>query len=207
MNEQPKAIIFDYGQVLSLPPTDEARRELVDLSGLEPELFERRYWGHRVSYDRGTMRAEEFWRAVLGLNGDELDPGRLWGLVEADIRAWTEVNEPLLRWLLALPARKVRLALLSNMPADIRAALRLRFGWLERFSVQVYSCEVGVVKPEPAIFRHCLQKLKLEAAQALFVDDREENIEAARRLGLRAVLYQAGVTPLDRLTRAAGFLL
>ena len=204
MSESPKAIIFDYGQVLSLPQNDEAHRELVELSGVDPELFDRRYWAHRSSYDRGTMRAEQFWRAVLGLNGAELDPGRLWGLVEADIRSWTDVNEPLLRWLLALPTRKVRLALLSNMPADIRAALRLRFGWLERFAVQVYSCEVGVVKPEPAIYRHCLQKLKLKAAQVVFVDDREENVEAARRLGLRTVLYQAGVTPLDRLTRGVG---
>ncbi len=204
MSGTPKAVVFDYGQVLSLPQNSEAHHTLVGLSGLEPALFEQRYWAHRLAYDCGRVRAEEFWGAVLGVNGGGVEAARLRRLIEEDARSWLDVNEAVLRWALGLPGRGVRIALLSNMPVDLRETMRLRFGWLERFAAQVYSCEVGVAKPEAAIYLHCLRELRLEAAEALFVDDREENVAAARRLGIRAVRYRAGETPLSVLVRAAG---
>ena len=52
------------------------------------------------------------------------------------------------------------------------------------------SFEVGAVKPEPAIYLRCLESLGVEPGEALFVDDRRENVEAARSLGMDAVLFE-----------------
>ena len=68
------------------------------------------------------------------------------------------------------------------------------------FDVVVASCEVGSCKPAPEIYRICLERLGVSADAALFVDDRLENIQAARDLGLHALhfLGDASVTDLRR---------
>jgi hypothetical protein len=53
------------------------------------------------------------------------------------------------------------------------------------FDAVVVSCEVGIVKPNPMIYQTCLSRLGGQPNDALFVDDRPENIEAAARLGIR----------------------
>lgn len=67
-----------------------------------------------------------------------------------------------------------------------------------RFDAGVMSCEVGLAKPDPRIFRLCLERLGLSAATVLFVDDRADNVEAAARVGLRTLQFE-GPDALDRL--------
>ena len=51
------------------------------------------------------------------------------------------------------------------------------------------SCEVSVCKPDPRIYELCLSRLGVEPGEALFIDDRVENIEAAAALGLQTVHF------------------
>ncbi|HEU4438037.1 MAG TPA: HAD-IA family hydrolase [Methylomirabilota bacterium] len=62
----------------------------------------------------------------------------------------------------------------------------------------VVSCEVGLSKPDPRIYRYCLDRLGLEPSQVLFVDDRADNIEGAARIGLRTMQFEAP-DPVERL--------
>ena len=57
------------------------------------------------------------------------------------------------------------------------------------FDAVVISCEVGLTKPGPPIFRLCLERLGLSAGAVLFVDDRADNIEGAARVGLRTLHF------------------
>ena len=68
------------------------------------------------------------------------------------------------------------------------------------FDVVVVSYEVGLAKPDPRIFELCLSRLGAQAGEALFVDDRAENVAAAERLGLRTLLF----TGDDATRRAHG---
>jgi putative hydrolase of the HAD superfamily len=80
----------------------------------------------------------------------------------------------------------IRTALLSNSWGD----QYFREGWADMFDVVVISGEVGLRKPEPAIFRLTLERLGLAAEQCVFVDDHARNIEAAARLGVIGVLHR-----------------
>jgi putative hydrolase of the HAD superfamily len=71
------------------------------------------------------------------------------------------------------------------------------------FDAVVISCEVGLSKPDPRIYRHCLARLGLEPPQALFVDDRADNIEGAARIGLRTLQFD-GPDALARLRALVG---
>jgi epoxide hydrolase-like predicted phosphatase len=80
----------------------------------------------------------------------------------------------------------IRTALLSNSWGD----QYLRDGWSDLFDAVVISGEVGMRKPEPAIFAHTLDLLGLEPAECVFVDDHERNIRAAAALGITGVWHQ-----------------
>jgi len=78
--------------------------------------------------------------------------------------------------------------------AQVRGDRALEAG----FDAVVISCEVGRSKPEPRIYRLCLDRLGLPAPVTLFVDDRPDNIEGAARVGLRTLRWE-GADALDRL--------
>ena len=84
----------------------------------------------------------------------------------------------------------MKAALLSNMVPEIGARLKQTFTLLSRFTHLTLSCEVGSVKPEPAIYRHVLDGLGVSADRALLIDDRAVNIDAAHALGMHGVVFR-----------------
>jgi HAD superfamily hydrolase (TIGR01509 family) len=81
-----------------------------------------------------------------------------------------------------------RIGLLSNAGEDeIRIIYRDKIDNL--FDEKVISYEVGIVKPDPEIYRICAQRLGVELKECLFVDDSATNIETAKKLGMKTILY------------------
>lgn len=87
----------------------------------------------------------------------------------------------------ALRARGLKVGVLSNTLPSIGRTLGA-LGLSDLVDVAIATCTVGVHKPEPGAFTFALDALGLPAPSVLFVDDRPENVEAARALGLQAVL-------------------
>jgi FMN phosphatase YigB (HAD superfamily) len=65
------------------------------------------------------------------------------------------------------------------------------FQWLYRVNFTTLSAEVRLIKPDPAIYEHCLCGLGVAPSDSLFLDDREVNIAAARAMGIRAVQFHS----------------
>jgi putative hydrolase of the HAD superfamily len=168
-------------------------------------LLEKSYFDCRHEYDRGLLSGEEYWRCVMeraSASSDTLDLRRL---IELDVSGWTRINEDVLDLAFRLHAAGFSLALLSNLPADYRSYFTRHFEWLELFSVCVYSCDLGLVKPEPGIYHICLQRLRMPPERCLFVDDMEKNVAAARALGMRGILFvDAGCLEKELHARLAG---
>src|SRR5262245_17436755 len=82
-----------------------------------------------------------------------------------------------------------KLSVLSNADLSLRGRLQ-RDGLHDLFDDLVISAEVGMAKPEPAVFHLAVERLGLEPGDCVFVDDWDENVEAARAVGLRAVLHR-----------------
>jgi len=89
-----------------------------------------------------------------------------------------------------LRARGYRLAALTNWSAETFPVARARFGFLAWFEDIVVSGEVKLIKPDPRIFELALERNRLDMAQTLFIDDAPVNVQAARELGLAAVLFE-----------------
>lgn len=202
-----RAVIFDYGMVLSGPPDPAAKERLCEISGLSADLLDAHYWTRRLDYDRGSLPAEEYWHKIAADVGSRFGDDTVRALIEQDILLWATVNPLMLDWLDRVRAGGWKVAILSNMGKDLLGHMRRHFLWLDRLDHLTWSCELSTVKPEPEIYQHTLEKLGVQPEEALFLDDKTENIEGARQLGMRALLFRDARTlqlDLDRYAWAAG---
>jgi len=184
-----EAVIFDYGKVLSNSEDPVAQQKLLALTGLERPDFERHYWAYRHAYDLGHLNGHTYWEKIASDAGLSLTPECIEELIEADVLMWTSLNEEMLGWVIALQEADIKTAILSNMGPDILAYMRQEFGWLAHFQHHTWSCELGICKPDPAIYLHTCEKLRVKPQNALFLDDKAENIAAAAEFGLNAVVF------------------
>jgi putative hydrolase of the HAD superfamily len=189
-----RAVIFDYGMVLSNPAVPAAHERMVVASGLSREVLDQHYWANRHSYDLG-MTGREFWAKVAADAGATFSPAQVVNLIESDVLMWTSVNEEMLAWAEALHEAGVRTAVLSNMVWEILMHMRKWFGWLDRFDQLTWSCELGIAKPDPEIYLFTCEGLDVPPEETLFLDDKPENVAAAEKLGMSAIQF----TTVERL--------
>jgi epoxide hydrolase-like predicted phosphatase len=83
---------------------------------------------------------------------------------------------------------RYRTGILSNSMHGARRVEEERFGFSEMFDVIVYSHEIGLVKPDPRAYQVLLDQLGAPPDQVIFIDDRQDNVDAAARLGMHGVL-------------------
>ena len=184
------AVIFDYGRVLSLAPSDAELQQFAALVGItEPPFFEI-YSATRHDYDRGRADFRQHWQAFAEAAGVKLVPAQVERIAEMETLMWLRVNPEALALAREIKAHGVRTAILSNIPHDLLADVR-KFGWLDEFEVKIWSCELGVLKPDPAIYHACLDALGCPAERTLFFDDRANNVKAARELGMEAHIFES----------------
>jgi putative hydrolase of the HAD superfamily len=182
-------VIFDFGYVLSLPPQTSDYQALAALAGIEGMAFEEIYWGKRAEYDRGAIDGPAYWRRIAEAAGREITPAQIDRLIAADIAIWIRANPVMMEWVQALKSRGLKTAVLSNMPIEISNYMRKHAPWFRDFDYVCFSAEVQLAKPEAAIFYACLEVVRSRPEECLFIDDRAENVEGARALGLQALKF------------------
>src|SRR5690606_16054110 len=94
----------------------------------------------------------------------------------------------------------LQIALLSNDSVELRPKLE-KLALIDLFNPLIISAEIGVMKPARAAYRAVLDKLSCAPDEALFIDDREENIEGAQDVGLRTLHAVAGLNLVDSLNQ------
>jgi putative hydrolase of the HAD superfamily len=198
-----RAVIFDYGKVLSALPDADAHTALVETAGLPDEVFEEHYWAHRHAYDLGELNGHTFWEAVARGAGIVLSPDQVDVLNRHDARMWTNLNQPMVDWAAALQRAGIRTAILSNMGDVIHASMQTQFPWLSGFDHLLWSYQLRLAKPDPAIFHHAVRQLGIAPEETLFIDDIPVNIESARAVGLDGILFET-VPQLRRELSARG---
>lgn len=187
---QLRAVIFDYGMVLSGEPDLQAKMEIARRLKLPADKAIQLYMKYRKEYDQGIFTGLEYWRKTLIDAGQQPTETEVAEANAIDARMWTSVDKSLLDWQRAVKAHGLKTAILSNMGDAVRESIERSFAWLSEFDVRVWSYELKIIKPDAAIFRHTLDTLGIEAGEALFLDDIAENVEAARALGIRAIQYK-----------------
>jgi FMN phosphatase YigB (HAD superfamily) len=195
----PRAVIFDIGSVIVRVNLGRALSVVGGGGGHSPL----RIWSAIeadplwIDWQEGKLDPHEWYRHLTREFGTSLD-------FEAFCDAWNRVLEPepiigdeIFRELGA----RCRLALLSNTDPIHVAFMEKNFSFMQYFPVRVYSCRVGMRKPAPEIFRLTLQELGVAAGEALYVDDIEENAQAAVALGMIGLRFTSVAILKDELRR------
>ena len=162
---------------------------MVSITGLDLAGFEYHYWADRHAYDEGKLTGVAFWQNFLRRAGLPERQETVEELNRCDARMWTTQNPAMLAWQLALKQRGLLTAILSNMGDSVLESVEREFDWIHSFDALVWSCQFGAVKPDPAIYRHTLDELGSRPEETLFIDDKRENVQAARALGMQAIQY------------------
>ena len=184
-----RAVIFDYGRVLTGPPDPVAYAQLERISGLSADRLDRFYWKDRQAYDEGKLTGVEFWRRLVGEAGLRLRESAIAELNEWDARMWTRGDAAMLDWQLKIKQRGLLTAIVSNMGDSVHEHMERELDWLGRFDVLVWSYQLRVAKPDPAIYRYALERLGTRPEETLFLDDKKENVDTAAALGMKGLVF------------------
>ncbi len=199
-----RAVVLDYGEVICHRPSPQALADMAGVFGIEEDKFLPIYRSSRDPYDRGDLSPHDYWVEFAGRAGVTIHSHQIESLRRLDMQMWSNVNQEMTEWLARIHSRGIRTAILSNMQTDMAAHVRKNFAWLRHFDHQIFSCEVRSIKPDPAIYRHSLSLLKIAPSETIFVDDREENIQAARTAGIHGILFES-VAQLRKDLQKLGF--
>ena len=206
-----RGLIVDFGGVMTTPLQDSMVAFAAEI-GLDLQDFARialgAYAGGEdplvVDFETGRIGENEFAlelaRRIREVSGIEVAPE---GLVRR-IFTGLDLEEEMFSAVSAASRAGLRTALCSNSwgselyPVDRLAAV---------FDVVVISGEVGLRKPDPAIFELTLERLGLEPASCAFVDDHPGHLQVARELGLTTVLHREPASTIAELEKLLGLAL
>jgi putative hydrolase of the HAD superfamily len=198
------AVIFDYGEVLCFPPRPEEIAQMAGFFGVDAKVFPALWQKNRPGYDRGDYTPANYWAMLADDAKVKLTAEQLTALHELDSEMWGRENPRMVEWVQRIAAAGIKTALLSNMHPEMVRYIRNKFDWIGKFQPAVFSADVGLVKPDAAIYRHTLRELGVAAEHAMFIDDREVNIQAARELGIHGILMRS-MGQLVKDVKALGF--
>lgn len=198
-----KAVIFDYGMVLSQPADPAAHQEMIEIFGAPAEVFERAYWAFRHAYDEGKFDGPGYWLRCAEDAQVPLSSEQIPLLIDADNRMWSVINPVMVDWAIEVGRSGFKTGILSNIPFEISEPLSKR-DWVQNFTHNTWSCDLGFAKPDPAIYHHVIEALDVQPEEALFIDDRQENVLSAQGVGLYGIIFR-DVPKLQRDLEKLGF--
>ena len=178
-------IFFDLGGVLYRLDFQAVWDDFTEACGRSVEkIKEALYEECRFKgFESGRITGYEYYRGVMGRLGTCMD-------FDGFVNAWNRimVRDEAMFELAARLKRTVKLLIISNTNA--LNARCIEKDTRDLTDLAVYSFEIGVMKPHRRIFRKALRVSSARKKRILYVDDREENIEAAERMGIPSVLFR-----------------
>ena len=185
------AVIFDYGGVLCYAPARRDVAQCAECSGLDEATFYKLYLETREYYGLAAAGYIAHWLRVAKAAGITVSEEAVKQFIDRESELWTRPNPDTLSLAREAKADGSKIAVLSNMTTELLGILRGKFDWLDEFDVKIWSCENGCAKPDEVIYRDCLQQLGCVPERSLFFDDRQQNVEVARRVGIDAYVFES----------------
>ena len=198
-----RTLFWDIGGVLLTNGWDRHQRaRVLSRLGVNLEAYEELHPDANFYWERGFISAEDFFnQTVLKPNASlNLTFDTLWKQVCAE----SKVLHPEVLDLLAelKQANRWRIATLNNESAELNGYRLDAFKLRTLFDYFICSGYVHEMKPAPAIFRTAIDISGFPAQQALFIDDKQENCEAAKALGMYTIRFE---NPEQLRTALAGY--
>lgn len=172
-------ILFDLGNVLV------ELRPIETVAAMSPSLIAACTKINPIveDFECGRMTTDDFLARAPQIFGLNMQPDELRERFQLIVRDWYAETEPLLAEL----RKRYHLGCLSNTNPLHIEALRERGPHLRLLHDCFFSHETGCVKPNAEAYEHVLAAWQVAPARILFLDDRVENVDAARKLGMRVI--------------------
>jgi putative hydrolase of the HAD superfamily len=182
-----RLVLLDYGNVITRPQSEQDRAAILGLADVAAETFWPAYWAERDRLDHGRLSVRDYWLGIGRACGVSWGDGRLQALWAADLRSWISVDPEVLAVIAELRAGGTRLAVLSNAGFDYAV---LRSSPLATLVERIFlSAELGLLKPDPAIYLRVAEELGISADAIVFVDDRAGNVAGAESVGMTGHVF------------------
>ena len=182
-----RAVLFDVGGVLS--SEDEMPEHLVRAFTLpgSPDDIDRQI-------ATGEVSEADFHATLIAVGASTAEADDLM----AQMWDWYcgSPDEAMLDWARRISAR-VQVGIISNSADGARREEERRYAFSSIFEHIVYSHEVGLAKPDPRIYALACELVGVEPHEAVFIDDRSENVAAAREFGMSAVLHTSAAATIE----------
>jgi len=187
MRKEINAVIFDMGGVLLKTANPTPREVLAKRFGVTRAELEAFIFMSETSLrsEVGELSDKEHWEFALRHFNQPVDD---YLAVYDEYFSGDAIDQKLLDFAVSLKS-DYQLGLLSNAWVNARTQLNKPFDFIDAFDVSVFSSEVGMRKPDIAIFKLMLEKMGVKAENAVFIDDMLPNIEGAKSAGLHAIRY------------------
>jgi putative hydrolase of the HAD superfamily len=201
-----RAVLFDIGGVFFPWPQPAFFIDWETRLAIEPGQIHQLLWyGPDIeAANIGAITAEEYCRRTAErLGADEVQTR---ALIETAFSG-EHLNDELAAYVRSLHSR-VRVAALTNTWSFGRTLIEQR-GITGLFDLIVTSAEEGIIKPHRRIYEVTLERLAVSAAEAIFVDDSDENMRAARSVGMQSILFHSTeqtITELEILLAQRGIV-
>ena len=199
-----KGIIFDVGNVIQ--PVD--WNTAADILNVSPEKYKEAFMKDREDhfnlYEKGEIHSLPYAAFVLGNLGINASKENIETFSESSKYLWGAPNLELVKHIKSLNP-ELRKAILTNSYPELEDRAKsfngTELGYLNLFQNQVYwSHHIEAKKPERKAYETATKGLGLVNEECLFIDDKEENVLAARKFGLEAIQYLNSKDLEEKLT-------
>ncbi len=195
--EKIKAVIFDWGGVLIEDPAPALYQYCANAMGVRLEQYIEAFEVCIDDFQSGKVTEKQFWKNMAKhLNVPEPQKNSLW--TEAFLEAYKP--RPMMFDLAArLQRGGCKTAVLSNTEQPVVDIINHQN--YREFDEAILSCVEGIAKPGKEIYLLALDRLGVEAKEAVFIDDKKPNIEGAIKVGLNTIYF----TNLDNFKKDIAF--
>jgi len=183
-----RSVFFDLGGVILRTEFQSPRERLAERVGLTYEELVKIVFESRSSQDAsiGKISEDEHWKVVTRALHRPLKEREA---IQKEFFAGDIIDRELIAFIRSLRPR-YGTGLISNAWDGLRAYME-REKLADAFDVLTISAEVGVMKPEAAIFQYALEQLEVKPKEAVFVDDFIENIAGCEAVGMRGIHFKS----------------
>jgi putative hydrolase of the HAD superfamily len=193
-------ILWDVGGVLLTNAWDRRERDAVLARfGLDRADFELRHAELAEPWERDEVSVEEYLRRTVFFQPHSFSQAEFLDAMRAESAVLPDSALGIVRRLAA--SEEYVLATVNNESRAMNEYRLRRFGLSEFFSAFFTSCYLGVRKPDRRIHQIALDVLQRDPQAVAFVDDRQENVDAAASLGIHAIRYEGSAQLADELSR------
>ena len=181
----PKTFLFDIGRVLLDFDFESSLVKLIPERIDNPKERIQQVLGQKDTLEAGLIDPISYAKWALTILESNATPEQFY-------QTWQQiftVNEPMWRCIRQLARKNHQLILLSNISAIHYPWIFKAYPEFSYFEHKVLSFEIGILKPELAIYQYAINTYRLDPASTIYIDDQSQNIESGRKLGFQCWQY------------------